>query len=202
MGAPLDRDPAFSEKAKLRAAMRRRRVAMAKAHPEAARVAARNFPSERLSSFKTISGYHPLGAELDPGPLMARFAAAGAVIALPAAMDRATPLVFRLHDPAEPLVPDTFGIPSPPASAAGAAPDLIITPILAFDRRGGRLGQGAGCYDRTIAALRAAGPVFVLGLAYAGQEIEASPFQAHDQRLDAILTEEGYIEVRKDIRCA
>ncbi len=88
MGAPLDRDPAFSEKAKLRAAMRRRRVAMAKAYPEAARVAARNFPSEQLSSFKTISGYHPLGAELDPGLLMARFAAAGAVIALPAAVDR------------------------------------------------------------------------------------------------------------------
>lgn len=182
--------------------MRRWRIAVAKAHTAAAHVAARNFPSDRLSSFKAISGYHPLGAELDPGPLMARFATAGAAIALPAAMDRAEPLAFRLHDSAQPLVPDAFGIPAPPASAAVALPDLIITPILAFDRRGGRLGQGAGCYDRTIAALRAVRPVFVLGLAYADQEIDAAPVEAHDQRLDAILTEEGYIEVRKDIRCA
>jgi len=76
-----------------------------------------------------------------------------------------------------------------------ATPDLIIAPLLAFDRAGGRLGQGGGHYDRTIEALRARGPVFVIGLAYAGQEIEAVPCEPHDQRLDAILTEIGYIEV-------
>ena len=59
----------------------------------------------------------------------------------------------------------------------------------------GRLGQGAGHYDRAIANLRAIKPVFVLGLAYAGQEVDALPMEPHDQRLDAILTETGYIEV-------
>ena len=202
MGAPLDRDPNVSAKAELRATMRCRRLALARKDARAAEAAALNFPTERLASFRTVSGYLPLGAEINPAPLLARFADSGAIIALPVAIARASPLVFRLHDPNEPLVPDAFGILAPPASATAVAPDLIITPVLAFDRHGGRLGQGAGCYDRTLAALRATGSVFVLGLAYAGQEIEVAPFEAHDQRLDAILTEEGYIEVRKDIRCA
>jgi 5-formyltetrahydrofolate cyclo-ligase len=71
----------------------------------------------------------------------------------------------------------------------------VIAPVLAFDRAGQRLGQGAGHYDRTLANLRALRPVFVLGLAYAGQEVEALPAEPHDERLDAILTETAYIEV-------
>ena len=70
-----------------------------------------------------------------------------------------------------------------------------FVPLLAFDRTGGRLGQGAGCYDRTIAALRAMGAVRVIGLAYAGQEVVRVPVGVHDQRLDGILTDTGYIEV-------
>ena len=66
--------------------------------------------------------------------------------------------------------------------------------MLAFDRKGGRLGQGGGHYDRTIANLRASKRIFVLGLAYAGQEVEQAPCAEHDQRLDAVLTEDGYIE--------
>ena len=65
--------------------------------------------------------------------------------------------------------------------------------MLAFDRRGGRLGQGGGYYDRTLAALRAtAWPPAFVGLAYAGQEVERVPTDEHDQKLDAILTERGY----------
>jgi 5-formyltetrahydrofolate cyclo-ligase len=67
--------------------------------------------------------------------------------------------------------------------------------LLAFDRAGRRLGQGAGHYDRTLASLRARRPVFVLGLAFAGQEIDELPEEAHDQRLDAILTETDYLPV-------
>ena len=77
-------------------------------------------------------------------------------------------------------------------------PRLVICPLLAFDRAGGRLGQGGGHYDRTLAVLRAQGPVFVLGLAYAGQEVAALDLEPHDQRLDAILTETGYTRFRKD----
>lgn len=89
-------------------------------------------------------------------------------------------------------------MPTPPASAPQVTPGTVICPLLAFDKAGGRLGQGGGHYDRTLAALRATGPVFVLGTAYAGQEVEALVMEPHDQRLDAILTENGYTELRKD----
>ena len=95
-------------------------------------------------------------------------------------------------------VPDAFGVPSPPPEAPEATPRLVICPLLAFDRAGGRLGQGGGHYDRTLAVLRAQGPVFVLGRAYAGQEVAALDLEPHDQRLDAILTETGYTRFRKD----
>jgi 5-formyltetrahydrofolate cyclo-ligase len=83
-------------------------------------------------------------------------------------------------------------VPAPLRGAPEHAPDLIIAPLLAFDSRGGRLGQGGGLYDRTIRDLRRRGSVFVLGLAYAEQELETTPMGPEDERLDAILTECGY----------
>ena len=67
--------------------------------------------------------------------------------------------------------------------------------MLAFQVDGVRLGQGGGYYDRALEALRARKSVFVLGLAYSGQQVENLPHEAHDQRLDAILTEKEYIAV-------
>ena len=175
--------------------MRRSRAALAGDFPLAARRAADLLPLERMGRFAVVAGYHPVGAELDPRPLMDRFAAAGSVLALPAAVDAHAPLVFRLAGELARFVPDALGILAPPPSAEAVTPDLIIAPVLAFDRRGGRLGQGAGCYDRTLEHLRQTGRVLVIGLAYAGQEIEQVPIEPHDQCLDAILTENGYIEV-------
>lgn len=144
-----------------------------------------------------VGGYHALGAEIDPAPTVARFAGRGALIALPAATpDR--PLLFRLVQAGDTPSPDAFGIPSPPPGAPDVLPDLLVTPLLAFDAAGGRLGQGGGHYDRTIAAIREIKPLFVLGLAFAGQEVPVLDMAPHDQRLDAILTETGYREVRKD----
>ena len=111
------------------------------------------------------------------------------------AIARASALVFRLWRPGERLVTDAFGVPSPPPGAPEALPNLVITPLLAFDRRGGRLGQGGGHYDRTLAALRRQRPVFVLGVAFSAQEVDLVPTEAHDARLNAIVTETEYIEV-------
>lgn len=175
--------------------MRERRAALAKAAPDAPRRAVDHLPLSKLPAFACFSGYHAMGSELDPSPLIRRLAATGAFLTLPAAEDREAPLVFRAWDPEDPLTPDALGVLAPPPSATALAPDLVIAPLLAFDRKGGRLGQGAGHYDRTLANLRAVRPVFVLGLAYAGQEVDQVPTELHDQRLDAILTETGYIEV-------
>ena len=77
-------------------------------------------------------------------------------------------------------------------------PELVVTPLLAFDGSGGRMGQGGGYYDRTLGQLRAEGRVFVVGLAFAGQEVEKLPAEDHDQPLDAVLTEAGFRRFAKD----
>ena len=189
---------AASAKTLLRATLRELRKTLAAKTPNAAERAAERFPRDRLTTVSIAAGYRALGGEIDPWPLMNRLAAAGARLALPVARDRDSPLVFRAYADGDPLTPDAFGIASPLPEAPEVAPDLVITPLLAFDRFGGRIGQGGGHYDRTLASLRAKRPVFVLGLAYAGQEVARLPLEDHDQRLDAILTELAYIEAEED----
>ncbi len=172
----------YSEKMMLRSRMRRKRRAFAETLFSAGKNAAGNLPLERLPPIVVAAGYQKIGSEIDPEATLDRLSAAGATIVFPFVEGADDPLAFATAN-------DGFRL----------TPDLIIAPLLAFDRAGGRLGQGGGHYDRTIEVLRARGPLFVIGLAYAGQEIEAVPREAHDERLDAILTEIGYIEVRKDI---
>jgi 5-formyltetrahydrofolate cyclo-ligase len=175
--------------------LRRLRLRLAAEAPDAAERAAALLPRDKLPPLACVAGYHPAGSEMDPAALCRRLATLGATLALPVAGHRDGPLVFRTWSEGDLLIADAAGVPAPAASAAAVRPDMVITPLLAFDRAGGRLGQGGGHYDRTLAELRGSGPVFVLGLAYAGQELPEIPMEAHDQRLDAILTEIGYIEV-------
>ena len=187
----------LSSKAQLRRRLRARRVELAQAHPDAAQHCADLLPVHELPAFASFAGYHALGAELNPSPLIRRLAALGGLFALPVCEGPDAPLIFRLWDDHDPLVPDAMGVPAPPAHAPLIHPDLVIVPLVGFDRQGGRLGQGGGHYDRTLEALRAHKPVFVLGLAYAGQEVPELDIEPHDQRLDAILTENGYIPVER-----
>jgi 5-formyltetrahydrofolate cyclo-ligase len=188
-------NPVSHQKSVLRRQMRSLRLALAGADAQAGACAAAYAPLARLGA-GPVAGYIAQGAELDPAPLMAALAEAGVSLALPTALSRDAPLTFRAWIPGAALTPDAFGIPAPLADQPQVAPTALIVPLLAFDRRGGRLGQGAGVYDRAIAALGAEHRPFLLGLAYAGQEVEDLPLEPHDQRLDAILTEAGLIEVR------
>jgi 5-formyltetrahydrofolate cyclo-ligase len=183
-----------AEKNSLRILMRRRRRAAAKSAPDAALSAAKHLPIERFASRTVVASYYPMGAEMDPGPLVQRLAGLGAVLAWPVAIERDAPLIFRRGGNFGDFLPDAFGVAGPPPGAIECVPDLVIAPVLAFDGTGRRLGQGAGSYDRTLQALRACGSVFVLGIAYACQEVTELPADAHDQPLDAILTETGYKE--------
>jgi 5-formyltetrahydrofolate cyclo-ligase len=186
------------DKTALRVQLRALRRRLALEVPDAAERAAHRLPLSRFSRFRDVAAYWPVGAELDPEPVLHAILdlnAGRAKACLPTAIDRDSPLRFRLWRPGEALAADVFGIPSPPASAPEVTPSLVIAPLLAFDRSGGRLGQGGGHYDRTLAALRKARPIFVLGLAFSGQEIEAIATEPHDQRLDAIVTETEFIEV-------
>jgi 5-formyltetrahydrofolate cyclo-ligase len=127
--------------------------------------------------------------EIDTGPLMAALAAAGFALALPVVVDPAGALAFRRWAPGEPLAEGYKGIAEPPDTAAPATPRLLFVPLVAFDRRGYRLGYGEGHYDRTLVSLKKDGVAFAAGLAYADQETFRVPDLPHDVRLDAVLTE-------------
>lgn len=186
------------DKTALRQRMRTLRRRLAAEAPDAGFRAAEALVLDRLPPTEAVAVYYAQGSEIDPTPLAERLAASGVGVALPVALSREGHLQFRRWIPGETLAPDAVGVPAPPQGAAVVRPNVVVTPLLAFDRRGGRLGQGGGHYDRTLANLRASGPVFVLGLAYAGQEVDEIPMEPHDQRLDAILTEAGYLPAEQD----
>lgn len=145
----------------------------------------------RLGPGLTVSGFMPFGDEVDVMPLIGRLAQEGWRTAMPVVEGRGLPLVFRTWAPGEPTMPGVWSIPVPLADAAAVEPDVLLVPMLAFDRRGYRLGYGGGFYDRTLARLRAMKPVVAVGVAYAGQEAPELPGADHDQPVDWILTEEG-----------
>jgi 5-formyltetrahydrofolate cyclo-ligase len=189
-----------SAKTALRMFVRTRRKLLAKEHPEAdwmvAEVAreplARRFPDP---AGKVAALYYGFGSEVSPRILADQLAEAGWVLALPSVEGESGAMVFRRWDRTAPLIRDEIGLHAPSAENDILEPDLVIVPLLAFDRDGVRLGQGGGYYDRALKALRDTREVFVLGLAYSGQETANLPREPHDQALDAILTEKEYIAV-------
>lgn len=147
-----------------------------------------------------VSGFMPIGEEIDVVPLIARLARAGWRTALPVVVGWGCPLTFRAWTPGEPTVAGRFAIPVPLETAAELEPDVLIVPMLAFDKAGFRLGYGGGFYDRTLASLRAAKPVVAVGAAFAGQEVDAVPREPHDEPLDWILTEQGPLRPARPAR--
>jgi 5-formyltetrahydrofolate cyclo-ligase len=119
-------------------------------------------------------------------------------LALPRVDAAGRPMSFRAWKPGDPVDADLQGCSAPLASAEAVDPDLFILPLVAFDRGGARLGQGGGYYDRTLDALSGRRRPVLIGLAFAGQEVARVPIDAHDQKLDGILTERGYMPARKD----
>jgi 5-formyltetrahydrofolate cyclo-ligase len=144
-----------------------------------------------------VSGFSPLKSEINPVPLMRAFAAAGAQLALPVVMGKGKPLTMRAWAFGAPLNAGVWGIREPPPEAPEVFPDILIVPLLAFDRAGNRIGYGAGYYDMTIARLRGMKAVTTMGIAYAGQEIAQVPTTPRDAALDLVLTEREVIDLRK-----
>lgn len=186
----------MTDKSDLRARMRVLRRNLAERSPDAAL----RLASHAEGLLGAISGwagrgrlsvalYRAKGAEIDPTLLAHALTALSCDLCLPVAIQRDAPLMFRAWAPGDPLAPDVTGSAAPLAKQPAVDPDLILCPLLAFDRRGGRLGQGGGYYDRTIEERRTA--AFV-GLAYAGQELDDVPMEPHDARLHGVLSEAGY----------
>jgi len=186
--------PTAHRKAELRAAALARRslVPEARRGPAAEAIAAHAAPILAALRPTIVAGSMPFRGEVDPWPTLRRAEAMGAAIALPAvAADR---LVFRRWSPGLELIRASFGMMEPPGDAEALTPDLMLMPLVAFDRARLRLGYGRAYYDRTIAALRATGHApMLMGLAFAVQEVAAIPAEGHDVPLDWLVTEAGII---------
>lgn len=187
-------------KTDLRAAMRQARRAFVQSlrarGPEAERQIAENLAEQvlpRLAGAAVVAGYRPTPWEIDPGAIEARLLAAGVTVALPRTRPNA-PLTFHAIDRHTVIEPGLHGIHEPPANAPVVLPDVILVPLVAADRRGFRIGQGGGHYDRTLEALRRQKPVRAIGLAFDVQLVDTLPAEAHDQRLNALATPSLWLE--------
>lgn len=136
-----------------------------------------------------VATYRPAGSEADPASLDAAALAAGARLALPVTRDRATDLAFHAWHPGDLLVAGPFGLVQPADDAPVLVPDIILAPLVAFDARLNRIGQGAGHYDRAFAAHPNARRI---GVAFAMQEVPPFDPDPWDLPLEAIVTELGW----------
>jgi len=139
---------------------------------------------------RIVSAFHPLRDEPDTLILLDALAKEGFTTALPLVAGRGSSLIFRSWRPGEPTRAGSMSIREPLEDAPVVDPDLLFVPLACFDRRGHRLGYGAGYYDRTLARLRATKPIHAVGVAYGVCEVPAVPYEAHDQTLDAVVTEQ------------
>ena len=132
-----------------------------------------------------ISAYLAIGDEIDP---LAVLDPSQGSLCLPVMIAKGQPLQFRRWSPGAPLVARMWGIREPDAAAETVTPDTLLVPLLAFDRTGTRLGYGGGFFDRTLAALRASGPVTAIGLAFDAQQVDSVPQADYDEPLDYVVT--------------
>ncbi len=181
-----------AEKAALRRAMRARREAIS---PEEARAAGEAalpllIRTACWRDAKVVMGYAAVRGELDVFPLMEAAWAEGKTVLFPRCESRSLS-ALAVSDRAS-LVSGMHGIPEPDGACPPVSPgaiDLVLVPGLAFDRAGGRLGQGAGYYDRFLAGTRA----LRVGVGYAWQVQDRVPTAPWDQPLDALLTPEEIV---------
>jgi len=147
--------------------------------------------TDRFAPGVTVAAYLPIGSEADPAPLVAAARAAGARLALPHVEARSAPMRFLEWRENTALVTGPFGLIQPHADALEIAPDIFLTPLVAYDRTLYRLGQGAGFYDRAFARFPDAWRV---GIAWSAQEVAAVPTDPWDVPLHALLNEHEFME--------
>jgi 5-formyltetrahydrofolate cyclo-ligase len=156
-------------------------------------LATRGLPFVPHAEAKIVSGFYPYKSEIDVRPLLGKLAGEGWTTCLPEVIALGEPLRFRRWFPGEPTTPGLWDIPRPLDEAPFLEPDILLVPMMAFDRQGFRLGYGGGFYDRTLRELRAQKTIIAIGVAYAAQEVNAVPHDDNDARLDAVMTEKEWI---------
>lgn len=188
------------EKAALRKAALARRadVPVPVREAFAERLALEGVAIARRARARCAGAYWPMRGEADVTWLLHALAYHEFSAALPCVTGRGEPLIFRRWTPRDDLAPGPFGTREPSRRLPEVLPDLLFVPLAAFDRRGNRIGYGAGYYDLTLAALRRMKPVTAVGVGFAVQEIAEAPAEPHDQRLDFVMTETEWIDCGAD----
>ena len=189
----LDASP---DKTSLRMLARQRRRGLAKPQRTQAQAVVAKQLRRRIDhhGWRRIAGYAAVASELDLSPLYASLA--DVELALPAIEDGGL-MQFRRWQSGAPLVPGPFAIAQPDRQALPVQPqclDAVLLPLLGFDRRGVRLGSGAGYYDRCFAFRRDSTRPLLIGVAFAVQEFGRLPADPWDVRLDAVVTEDGWLD--------
>jgi 5-formyltetrahydrofolate cyclo-ligase len=141
-----------------------------------------------------IAAYMPIRTEISPVATMTILYGQEKRICVPVIQGAGLSLKFREWKPDTTLIEGPFGAMVPDAGE-DLLPDVLITPLLAFDRQGYRLGYGGGFYDRSFAQLTTMKKIVALGFAYGVQEIPLVPTEPTDFRLDAIVTENGVLSL-------
>jgi 5-formyltetrahydrofolate cyclo-ligase len=181
-------------KAQLRSEAKARRAAHVASLSAAERCAAAIMLAEaveaQLGDARTVAAYLPIGSEMDTLPVIERLERRGLAITLPHVTLRRGSLRFLAWKPGDPLPAGPMGLRQPAATAPEVRPDLVLTPLLAFDVRLHRLGYGAGHYDRAFADLPDARRI---GLAWAIQRVETLPDDGWDVPLHGVITERGFV---------
>lgn len=145
-----------------------------------------------------VAGYWPVKSEVNILPLLEKWQVAGGEAALPVVVERNSPLSFYLWTPETPMRDSDWGIKEPDVGKDQAVvPDIVLVPLVAFDRQGRRLGYGGGYYDRTLRELSCIKSFITIGMGYASQECEMIPAEDHDVTLDYIVTEKEVYRVTK-----
>ncbi|MFW0777524.1 MAG: 5-formyltetrahydrofolate cyclo-ligase [Rickettsiales bacterium] len=141
-----------------------------------------------------IAGYAAMRNEMDVFLAMQLLEKRGHTLCLPDVQDdEADGLVFRAWQSGQPLEKGKFGTDIPPAGET-VVPDVVLVPLVAFDKKGHRLGYGAGYYDRALQLLRAANKeLLVIGAGFSMQQVDDIPAEAHDETLDKVITEKAVI---------
>lgn len=159
-------------------------------------LASHPFPVLLKIGQQSVSAFYPYQSEIDTRPLLGKLSGEGWTTCLPIVLGKNLPLEFRRWLPGEPTIPGIWGIPRPPETSPEVEPDVLVIPLLSFDRKGYRLGYGGGFYDRTLEKLRTRKKIIAIGVGYATQEVDHVPVGPHDQPLDYILTEKEVISIR------
>lgn len=142
-----------------------------------------------LPNHAVIAGYSPIKNECSPLPILEDLVRYQHVLALPAILGKGKPLVFRAWCPGDAMDVGEYGILEPRNDAPLVNPSVLAVPMVGFDVNGYRLGHGGGFYDRTIEMIRKHQSLLCIGIAYHFQQIERLPAEAHDCRMDYIVTD-------------